>query len=119
MSAVDTERKACKKCDRIPNPGVEGYCCGVCRNTPPGKTSRHADLCDMLTEKKKPTLQDANLVVSGAPGRKGMYLYLEQGTTMRTLARFRSPAAAEEFLEWVRHNDGSRIYFGSQEGSQP
>jgi hypothetical protein len=43
-----------------------------------------------------------NLTISGAPGRKGTYLYLEKGSRLIALARFMDADAVATFETWVR-----------------
>ena len=40
--------------------------------------------------------------ISGAPGRKSTYLYIERGSRLTAVARFISPEAAEEFRKWAQ-----------------
>ncbi|QKY78582.1 hypothetical protein SEA_DRYAD_44 [Streptomyces phage Dryad] len=46
-----------------------------------------------------------NLNICGAPGRKGTYLYIEQGSVMYAVARFRDDESVERFKEWAKAMD--------------
>jgi len=58
-----------------------------------------------------------DLVISGAPGRTGKYLYIQRGSVMSAIARFQDEKAVSEFINWCRLSSGSRIVWtGSEEG---
>lgn len=46
-----------------------------------------------------------NLNICGAPRRKGTYLYIEQGSVMFAIARFRDEESIERFKEWAKAMD--------------
>lgn len=53
----------------------------------------------------------ADLIVTTVPGRTGLYLALQDGTSIETLARFsRGARSAEKFVDWcvkagIRYED--------------
>ena len=48
------------------------------------------------------TEHPGNLNISGAPGRKGKYLFLEKGSVQYAIARFRNDEEVERFVEFVQ-----------------
>lgn len=48
------------------------------------------------------TEHPGNLTISGAPGRKGTYLYIERGSVVHAVARFTNEDAIEAFRNWAR-----------------
>lgn len=50
-----------------------------------------------------------DLVISNAPGRSGKYLYLQKGSVLTALARFRDDEAVATFTAWCREASGSRL----------
>jgi len=48
------------------------------------------------------TEHPGDLTISGAPGRKSTYLYIERGSRLTAVARFLNPEAAEEFRKWAK-----------------
>lgn len=53
------------------------------------------------TSSSDTTEHPGDLTISGAPGRKSTYLYIERGSRLTAVARFISPEAAEEFRKWA------------------
>lgn len=47
------------------------------------------------------TTSPGNLAISGAPGRKGKYLYIEQPGVVWAVARFRDDASVERFKKFI------------------
>lgn len=43
-----------------------------------------------------------DLTISGAPGRKGTYLYIERGNRCIAIARFLNEDATDEFRNWAK-----------------
>lgn len=58
---------------------------------------------------------EGDLVISSAPGRRGKYLYIQKGSVMDAVARFRDEAAVDKFIAWCKASDGSRLRW-SEEG---
>lgn len=54
------------------------------------------------TSSSDTTERPGDLVISGAPGRKGQYLYIQRGSVMHAIARFMNEDAVEEFRNWIR-----------------
>lgn len=54
------------------------------------------------TSSSDTTEHPGDLAISGAPGRKGTYLYIERGSRLTAVARFISPEAADEFRKWAQ-----------------
>lgn len=63
------------------------------------------------TSSSDTTEHPGNLTISGAPGRKGTYLYIERGPVLHAIARFMNEDSVEEFRNWARASDaaGMRI----------
>jgi len=63
------------------------------------------------TSSSDTTEHPGDLTISGAPGRKGTYLYIERGSVLHAIARFRDDASVEAFREWAKASDqlGLRI----------
>jgi hypothetical protein len=57
------------------------------------------------TSSSDTTEHPGDLTISGAPGRKGTYLYIEHGSELHAIARFMNDAAVERFREWARAVD--------------
>lgn len=53
------------------------------------------------TSSSDTTEHPGDLTISGAPGRKSTYLYIERGSRLTAVARFLNPEAAEEFRKWA------------------
>jgi hypothetical protein len=53
------------------------------------------------TSSSDTTEHPGDLTISGAPGRKSTYLYIERGSRLTAIARFLSPETAEEFRNWA------------------
>lgn len=53
------------------------------------------------TSSSDTTEHPGDLTISGAPGRKSTYLYIERGSRLTAIARFLNPEAAEEFRKWA------------------
>lgn len=43
-----------------------------------------------------------HLAISGAPWRKGKYLYIEKGSRHIAVARFMNDKAVSEFIDWAK-----------------
>lgn len=54
------------------------------------------------TSSSDTTEHPGDLVISGAPGRKGTYLYIQRGSVMHAISRFMNEDAVEEFRNWIR-----------------
>jgi hypothetical protein len=52
-----------------------------------------------------------NLVITKLPLRKGYWLALQDGTQTKALAKFRSPEAASEFMDYLERNNGKPLSF--------
>lgn len=50
-----------------------------------------------------------HLTISGAPGRKSTYLYIERGNSYRAVARFMNAEAVEAFKNWAKAATGTTI----------
>lgn len=63
------------------------------------------------TSSSATTDHPGNLTISGAPGRKSTYLYIERGSRLLAVARFLSEDSAEEFRQWAMaaSNAGMKI----------
>lgn len=53
------------------------------------------------TSSSDTTEHPGDLTISGAPGRKSTYLYIERGSRLTAVARFLNEDAAEEFRKWA------------------
>lgn len=53
------------------------------------------------TSSSDTTEHPGNLNISGAPYRKGQYLYIERGSVQIAVARFLNDDAANTFKEWA------------------
>lgn len=58
------------------------------------------------------------LTISGAPGRNGKYLYLQRGSVLTAVARFRGEAEAELFIDWCRQMNGRRLKWDGSTGAE-
>lgn len=54
------------------------------------------------TSSSDTTEHPGNLNISGAPGRKGKYLFIEKGSVQYAVARFRNDEEVERFVEFVK-----------------
>jgi hypothetical protein len=54
------------------------------------------------TSSSDTTEHPGDLTISGAPCRKGKYLYIERGNRSRAVARFLNDDAVDAFKEWVQ-----------------
>lgn len=54
------------------------------------------------TSSSDTTEHPGHLTISGAPGRKGTYLYIERGSRWTAVARFLNEDSIEEFRNWAR-----------------
>lgn len=54
-----------------------------------------------ITSSSDTTEHPGNLTISGAPGRKSTYLYIERGSRLTAVARFISAETADEFRDWA------------------
>lgn len=72
------------------------------------------------TSSSDTTEHSGHLTISGAPGRKSTYLYIERGNSYRAVARFMNAEAVEAFKDWARAATGTIIQWSSdaQEGDQ-
>lgn len=55
------------------------------------------------------------LSISGAPGRNGKYLYIQNGSVLDAVARFRDEASAERFIEWCKSMNGRKLVWDGEE----
>ena len=63
------------------------------------------------TSSSDTTEHPGDLTICGAPGRKGTYLYIEKGSVLHAVARFRDDASVELFRQWAKavSDKGMRI----------